>query len=237
MHKNICAFFVLVLPVCWGQQSPPELFFSEMLPSITAENNKIIKERRTLDAWSKLYPLKPTAYILKLQEKYQLTSCTITEKKCIQQLRERVDIIPPSLALAQSALESGFGTSRFAKEGHAYYGQWCFKRGCGIQPLHPNKSLGYYAVKRFSSIEKATEEYIHNLNTQPAYESFRSLRAKQRAHSLRLDSLSLTETLTRYSTTGRRYILDIQSIIKSYELQKYDNLKHFAQITPVHYFL
>lgn len=219
-----------------GELSAPENFFNKLEPIISEVNQSIYMDRTKLTAWSQQYPLEPTKQILDIQKRYLLTNCSIKEKKCIEELKKRVDVVPNSLALSQAALESGFGTSRFAKEGNAYYGQWCFKKGCGIQPKKPNKSLGFYAVKSFQSPKAATIEYIHNLNTQSSYESFRNMRAAQRKHGLKLNSLKLVDTLNLYSTSGKKYLQDIKSIIQTYQLQKYDNAK-YSERTQSHFFV
>ena len=216
--------------------SQQDIFFNKLAPVVASVNEKIYSERKKLDVWARQYPRHPTQDILALQKHYQVTDCDITETKCIAELKKRVDIVPNSLALGQAALESGFGTSRFAKEGNALYGQWCFKKGCGIQPKSPNKSLGYYAVKRFPSTNAATQEYIHNLNTQSSYENFRTLRASQRNYGIKLNSLKLAETLSLYSTSGKKYLIDIKSIIKTYQLQKYDNAK-YSKASQTHFFV
>lgn len=235
MFKH-CFLFLVGLGVSTaGELSPQEKFFNKMAPIVAAVNQKIFLDRQRLEAWANQFPLRANKEMLELQKNYQV-SCDITEKKCLLELKKRVDIVPNSLALGQAALESGFGTSRFAKEGNAYYGQWCFKKGCGIPPKDPNKKLGYYAVKRFSSPKNATEEYIHNLNTQPSYEAFRTMRASQRKHSIRLDSIALVNTLDLYSTSGNKYLRDIKSIISTYQLQKYDNAK-YSYTAKNHFFV
>lgn len=236
LNKLILVLFSSITFAKTGELSAPEKFFNMLEPLISEANQSIYVDRKKLTAWSQQYPLEPTEQILDIQKRYLLTDCNIKEKKCIEALKKRVDVVPNSLALSQAALESGFGTSRFAKEGNAFYGQWCFKKGCGIQPKKPNKSLGFYAVKSFKSPKAATIEYIHNLNTQSSYESFRNMRAAQRKHGLKLNSLKLVETLNLYSTSGKKYLQDIKSIIKTYQLQKYDNAK-YSERTQNHFFV
>lgn len=230
-------FLTLSIGISMGQTQEitvQDKFFNKMAPIIAAVNQTIYVERNHLNAWANQYPLKPTSEIAALQKKYQV-NCDITQKKCLLELKKRVDVVPNSLALGQAALESGFGTSRFAKEGNAFFGQWCFKKGCGIQPKSPNLALGYYAVKRFSSPKAAAEEYIHNLNTQTSYEAFRALRSSQRKHEIKLNSIKLADTLNLYSTSGDKYLRDIKSIIKTYQLQKYDNAK-YSSTAQNHFF-
>ncbi|MGI2103199.1 glucosaminidase domain-containing protein [Shewanella oncorhynchi] len=91
-------------------------------------------------------------------------------------LLERVDILPPSLVLAQAAKESGWGTSRFAREGNALFGQWDFK-GNGMEPRQKRQGLGNYGLARFDTPFASVEGYLLNLNTHNAYQKMRDFRA------------------------------------------------------------
>ncbi len=236
MHK-ITILLLLSLPELLLADADPEKFFSQLAPIVNDVNMSVYKDRTMLIGWANKFPLKVNSKILALQKKYMVTDCVITESRCIAELKKRVDIVPTSLALAQSGLESGFGTSRFAKEGNALYGQWCFKKGCGIRPKNPDSAKGYYAVERFDTPMDATIEYVHNLNTQNAYSAFRDLRASQRTHGIRLNSNKLARTLTQYSTSGNKYIIDIETIIKTYRLDKYDHAIYSSLFQSRHQFV
>jgi len=126
-----------------------------------------------------------------------------------------------SLALAQAANESAWGTSRFAREGNNYFGQWCFEPGCGLVP--ENRASGKtHEVARFSSPAESVKAYIENLNSNSAYEALRSQRAKQGESSSPIGGMALSNGLLNYSERGQDYVHDIQGLIQNNQLEKYD---------------
>lgn len=126
-------------------------------------------------------------------------------------LLRRVDVIPPSLVMAQSIQESGWGRSYLAKDAHNYFGQECGS--------HCYKGTSY---QRFSSMYDAVSSYITNLNTNHAYHTLRSIRAEERARGQSINSLALTKGLMNYSTLRGEYVYSIQHVIESYHLQRFD---------------
>jgi Bax protein len=150
------------------------------------------------------------------------------------ELLNRVDIIPPSLALAQAASESGWGTSRFAREGNALFGQWTW--GQGMTPANQRTdTLGDYRVAAFDSTALSAYSYALNLNTGNAYRGLRQRRADLRRQNLRVSGSALAETLLRYSERGQEYVDDIKSIIRVNQLDAVDDavLKDMAAIRIV----
>ena len=132
-----------------------------------------------------------------------------------------VDIIPPSLAIAQSAEESGWGTSRFAREGNALFGQKTWKKGKGIVPK--KRAIGKkYKVRSFEHLIDGVHSYARNLNGHFAYKIFRAKRANLRKNGLRIDWLSLADTLFSYSERGDDYIQTIKRIIVENRLAVFD---------------
>ena len=234
MHK-ITILLLLSLPELLLADADPEKFFSQLAPIVNDVNMSVYKDRTMLIGWANKFPLKANSKILALQKKYMVTDCVITESRCIAELKKRVDIVPTSLALAQSGLESGFGTSRFAKEGNALMVNGVSKDVNTTK--NPDSAKGYYAVERFDTPMDATIEYVHNLNTQNAYSAFRDLRASQRTHGIRLNSNKLARTLTQYSTSGNKYIIDIETIIKTYRLDKYDHAIYSSLFQSRHQFV
>jgi Bax protein len=142
-------------------------------------------------------------------------------------LLRRVDVIPPSLALAQAAEESGWGTSRFAQEGRALFGQRTHAEGTGLVPVaHSGESI--VKVKSFEALLDAVHSYAFNLNTHNAYAEFRKLRAQMRAMSGDvgpLDSLQLSEMLYHYSERGPEYVDSIKTIIRVNKLRRLDGAR------------
>lgn len=130
-------------------------------------------------------------------------------------LLRRIDVIPPSLAVAQGAEESGWGSSRFAREGRALFGQRTFKGRPGIVPLERGEGERFM-VRTFDHLLDGVRSYVHNLNTHPAYAQFRMLRSKMRSDAggmHGIDSLKLVDALKSYSERGAAYVKTIKSII------------------------
>lgn len=143
----------------------------------------------------------------------------------LEDLRRRVDLVPPSLALAQAALESGWGTSRFAREGNNLFGIWCYTPGCGIVPER-RPAGATYEVKKYRSPRQSFEDYIRNLNSNRAYASLWEIRERLREGEEALSGIRLANGLTRYSQEGLGYVSKVQNLIRSNQLQRYDE-KYF----------
>ena len=209
-----------------------ELFIRSIMPIVLAENHRIRVERDELMSLklqlkrearlelSGKSTLKRLAERYNLTAKYPLTNPT-QANELINILQKRVDIVPPSLVIAQAAIESGWGTSRFALEGNSLFGQWVFGSQSGIVPSE-RPSGAAYRVASFNTLAESIREYLNNLNTGWAYASFRKSRSEQRLGS-HLDSLALAEELIHYSTRGELYIEELKSIIAGNRLQEYDH--------------
>jgi Bax protein len=141
----------------------------------------------------------------------------------------RVDEIPPSLALAQAAAESGWGTSRIARAGNALFGQKVWGDQ-GIAPLD-RQDRDKFKYAAFDELMDGIEAYARNLNTHPAYAAFRQARAAMRARQGALDGLTLSSTLGRYSTRGSEYVSDLQMLIYENWLWAYDRARLEASPT------
>lgn len=139
----------------------------------------------------------------------------------MRRLLRRVDIVPPSLALAQAANESAWGTSRFAREGNNLFGQWCYTPGCGLVPMRRELG-GRHEVKRFDWPYDSVASYVHNLNTHPAYRGFRQTRESLQDESQTLSGLALLDGLRSYSERGPEYLTAIRNIIVKNDLQSRD---------------
>ena len=133
----------------------------------------------------------------------------------------RMDIIPVSIALAQAANESGWGTSRFALEGNALFGQWTWsKKGISPKNQDPNKS---HKVLQFQILKASVRAYKNNLNTHNAYKEFREARAQMREDKGKLDGLQLTKYLEKYASIGKKYVEILNDIIRKNSLTDFDN--------------
>lgn len=195
-----------------------QVFFRLMAPLVLISNENILAERQTV----KSAPLSSKA-LLVIAKKYRLfnnTPLTLTENQR-QQLLQQVDIMPPSLALAQAAEESGWATSRFTEEGNAFFGQWDFS-GKGMIPKQQRKELGNYGLARFDSPLDSVEGYMLNINTTSAYKKLRVLRAKLRQENKAITGLELAGTLDKYSERGQAYIDGLRSMIRYNKLEDVD---------------
>ena len=134
-----------------------------------------------------------------------------------------MDEIPVSLALAQAAKETGWGTSRFAQEGNALFGQWTWS-GEGLKPKDAEKDQGHKVMK-FNVLQASVRAYQRNLNTHSSYKDFRQERAKLRDKGQPLDSIVLSQFLNKYAETGNQYVEVLQKIIKQNNLKDFDDAK------------
>jgi uncharacterized FlgJ-related protein len=140
----------------------------------------------------------------------------------LDELMARVDMVPISLALAQSAEESGWGTSRFAAEGNALFGQWTWSKK-GIKPEGQRSTHGDHRIAAFETPLQSVMAYLHNLNTHNAYRELRARRAKMRANGERMSGWKLAEALTRYSERGEEYVKSLHAIMSYNQLDPADD--------------
>lgn len=194
------------------------IFFRLMAPLILISNENVLRERQqVIDASFDDPALKALAV------KYRViksTDETITEE-IKSKLLTRVDIIAPSLALAQAAEESGWATSRFTHEGNAFFGQWDFS-GKGMKPKQQRTELGDYGLARFDSPLASVEGYMLNINSSPAYEKLRQVRTKLRENDQPIAGPALASTLDKYSERGQAYIDGLLSMISYNKLEQVD---------------
>ena len=196
-----------------------ETFIKIVLPLVVAENEKILDDKIKL---KKIISKKKTTekekswLRLKLRE-YKVKNSDFAE------LDKRMDIIPVSIALAQAAKESGWGTSRFALEGNAIFGQWTWT-GQGIEPLNKGKHEGH-KILRFPILRASVKAYKNNLNTHKGYAEFREKRATFRKRNRSIKGLDLTDTLDRYAQTGKEYTEILEQIIKQNNLSDFESVQ------------
>ncbi len=196
-----------------------EFFIQIVLPLILKENNNIRLDRKTLfNIINKSNNTKIEKKWLKNKFKqYGIPS------KDISVLKIRMDEIPVSLAIAQAAKETGWGTSRFAQEGNALFGQWTWS-GEGLKPKEADENKGHKVMK-FNVLQASVRAYQRNLNTHSSYENFRLARAQLRDSKRPLDSIILSQFLKNYAETGNQYVEVLQKIIKQNNLKDFDDAK------------
>lgn len=151
-----------------------------------------------------------------MADHYDLDGASTAE--VLSGLRRRVDVIPVSLTLAQAAIESGWGRSRFAREGNNLFGEWCFSQGCGLVPAArpPNAE---HEVRVFPSVGDAVRSYMRNLNSHPAYAEFRAMRMRARTQGREPTGEELAAGLEQYSERGQAYVEQVRHIIRSNDLE------------------
>jgi len=195
------------------------LFIKIILPLVLEENNRIIIDRKKL--FTILNKNKNSKDEIKwLNQKFKQYGVV---NKDLATLKVRMDIIPVSLAIAQAAKETGWGTSRFAIEGNALFGQWTWS-GEGIKPAGADTDATYKVMK-FNVLKASVRAYQRNLNTHSSYKKFRFVRAQLRDDNKKLDSLKLAEYLDNYAQTGTEYTKVLKQIIQQNQLQDFDEVK------------
>ena len=196
-----------------------DLFIQIILPLIIKENNNIRLDRKKL--FSVLNKSKNTktekAWLNSKFKQYGVVN------KDLSTLKIRMDEVPASMAIAQAAKETGWGTSRFALEGNALFGQWTWS-GDGIKPSDADNNTTHKVMK-FKILQASVRAYQRNLNTHSSYKDFRSTRAELREEGKKLDSITLIEHMDKYAETGKEYVRVLQQIIKQNNLTDFDDAK------------
>ena len=196
-----------------------DFFIQIVLPLIIKENNNIKLDRKTL--FNIINKSNNTPKEIKwLEKKYKQYG---VKSKNLSTLKIRMDEIPTSLAIAQAAKETGWGTSRFALEGNALFGQWTWS-GEGLKPKDAEKGEGHKVMK-FNVLQASVRAYQRNLNTHSTYKEFRKARAALRDLNKSLDSMELSKYLNKYAETGNQYVEVLQKIIIQNKLQDFDDAK------------
>ena len=196
-----------------------ELFLQIVLPLVLQENNNIRLDRKRLFSIinkSNNNNLEKK-WLNKKYKQYGIPS------KDLSTLKIRMDEIPVSLALAQAAKETGWGTSRFAQEGNALFGQWTWS-GEGLKPKESDEHEGHKVMK-FNILQASVRAYQRNLNTHKSYREFRLARAQLRDEDKELDSIILSQYLDEYAETGQEYVKILRKIIEQNNLKDFDNAK------------
>jgi Bax protein len=200
-----------------------EAFFTTLYPLIEEENKHVLKIRNAIKAiqeipFTDLQPNQLT-WISDTAKYYRVDNEELSDNT-LELLLQRVDIIPPSLALTQAAIESGWGSSRFSKTGNNLFGQWCFSKGCGMVPSARDTGKSH-EVAKFDSVNAAVRAYIKNLNTNSAYQKLREKRTSIRAQNGEVTGIALAQTLTEYSEEREKYITKVTKFINQNKLQRF----------------
>ena len=200
-------------------QKKKNFFIKIVLPLVIKENNNIKQDRKKL--FSILNKSKNSKNEkLWLNAKFKQYGVV---NKDLSTLKIRMDEVPVSMAIAQAAKETGWGTSRFAQEGNALFGQWTWS-GEGIKPSEADNG-STHKVMKFKILQASVRAYQRNLNTHSSYKNFRIARAELRDEEKELDSIILSVYLDKYAETGKEYVRILQQIIKQNDLTDFDDAK------------
>jgi Bax protein len=235
--SKVPRLFLATLPKDLADVAVPEkrkvVFIGTILPLVLRVNEKVLADRQRIlglrDFERKGGELKDSdrEWLRQLADRYG------AERPDYATLLYHVDIVPPSLALAQAAEESGWGTSRFAAMGNSLFGQRVWKRGAGMTPAERD-SRARFEVRKFAKLESSVAAYIHNLNSHAAYRGFRDERAAMRDTRRPRQGEALVAHLERYSERGADYVQTLRDIIRDNNFSRFDTAKlHPETATPV----
>jgi Bax protein len=202
-----------------------QAFFAYLQPEIQRQNEIVLKERVMVFALQELF-LQQQAFnkhqqqvFNNLSKKYRFSSDeALSVEQTLETLIRRVDTLPEALILVQAANESGWGASRFAKQGYNFFGLWCFKKGCGFVPKQRNDGAEH-EVAKFRDLSHAVMTYIRNINRHYAYKDLRVIRQELRQAKKPVTARALAVGLSSYSERGQEYIDELLSMLR-------ENIKH-----------
>jgi len=245
--REIPRVYLADVPDTWRERSAKELsitdkkklFFRLIAPIVLRINELILEDRARAKELTERLALGQSvapddqAWLTELAVKYKVLKSTSErlDSDAFAELLMRVDVVPPSLSLAQAAIESGWGASRFAAQGNSLFGQWSW--GKGLKPAEQRTSeFGDQRIATFGSTAQAAYAYALNLNTERAYRDLRLKRADLRRRNLRISGTVLAETLLNYSERGQAYVDDLKALIRENRLDDADDahLRHMAVI-------
>lgn len=249
--REVPRVYLADVPKRWREKTSKELpvadkkriFFRLLAPIVLYVNERILEDRARAEpiaqrlASGENVPEDDAAWLRELALRYGVLDDAenLLDPSRIDELLRRADAIPPSLALAQSAVESGWGTSRFAAEGNALFGQWSWSGG--IKPSEQRAQHGDHRIAAFESTGLSVWAYAHNLNTHAAYADFRRKREELRRRGLPLRGRDLVGTMLRYSERGEAYVRDLETIMRQNRLDPADDAHlrdmEIVRIVPV----
>lgn len=220
------------LPKVESAEIRKAVFIKALLPIILRTNEEVLDRRARLETLSR----KVTAGRALSEEEQAWLDETAAlydlKKPNLAELLRRVDVVPPSLALAQAALESGWGTSRFAQKGNALFGQKIFAESSAAMPSYDKQGNEVFRMRSFEDVIGSVRSYVHNLNSHPAYADFRKVRADMRRkagpdrHDFGpLAGDALAKSLLSYSERGEDYVTDVRTLMQTNDLRVFDRAR------------
>ncbi len=197
-------------------------FFNFLKPIVKQQNLKLEYSRAFIGTIEKSLNddlAHQQAVLNKLKRMAKAYRVSATDPiEILAELKLKVDVIPESLVLAQAAIESAWGSSRFAKQANNLFGQWCFNKGCGVVPNNRGEGK-FHEIKRFNSPNESVASYFKNLNSHPAYHKLRLLRAQLKASNGVVYGSELASELTFYSEERDKYVQNVQNLIRQNKLE------------------
>ncbi len=198
-------------------------FFAFLEPLIDQANSEVAQQRKQLFAIKAALPSLNNAQkeqLLSFSKTYRVKE-SIPAQEQVAQLERKINTIPASLVIAQAANESAWGTSRFARKGNNFFGQWCFSKGCGIVPDGRNDDASH-EVASFDSPLASVKSYIKNLNRHRTYKPLRDLRQQALANGKTANGETLAKGLIGYSQRRDEYVKEIQQMIRYNKLSRFN---------------
>lgn len=199
-----------------------EAFFSYLMPIAEHHNARIREDRAWLLEISDEESLGffEKRRLRRLAREYRVDLDAMSREDALVLLLRRVDVVPESLVLVQAAKESAWGRSRFAREGNALFGEWCFEQGCGMVPK-ARPAGRRHEVEAFETVHDSVQSYLRNLNTNKSYRDFRVARRELRQQGNALTGAALAEHLDSYSERGEIYTQEVKRMIVQNDLEAY----------------
>ncbi|MBA54932.1 MAG: glucosaminidase [Pseudomonadales bacterium] len=230
--RSVPRVYLLNIPDRWRTQYAGELstadkkryFFFMLAPMVLRANETIARQRAFIEGMRqvKTWSAEDLQQLEGIAREYRVAApVSYSDAKAFSSLLERVDVVPASLAMAQAAIESGWGTSRFASEGNALFGQWTWGEDA-IVPERVRTELGNYGIKAFRTPFESITAYMHNLNTHQAYAELRQLRARARKDNQAVSGTALAAGLMKYSERGEAYVKELRALIRVNQLREVD---------------
>ena len=198
-------------------------FVEFLRPIVEYENRRVLEQRERLqDLLGRLesgdeLAAHDRAWLTEQAQRYRVKADGDLERA--RRLQARIDLVPASLALAQGALESAWGTSRFARQGNNLFGEWCFETGCGIVPKRRPEHASY-EVEAFDTVGASVRSYLNNLNSHPAYAPARRIRSAAREEGREPTGIEMAGGLFNYAAIGEQYVEHIRAVIRRNDLHK-----------------
>ena len=230
--RSVPRVYLSNIPERWRTQYAGELstvdkkryFFFMLAPMVLRANETISRQRAFVEGMMqvKTWSAADLEQLENIAREYKVAVPESSkDSAAFAALLARVDVVPASLALAQAAIESGWGTSRFASEGNALFGQWTWSDNA-IVPERVRTELGNYGIKAFRTPFESISAYMHNLNTHQAYAELRKLRARARKENQAVSGTALAAGLMKYSERGEAYVKELRALIRVNQLGEVD---------------